>query len=218
MNRKLILALAIGCVSLSAVAQKKFEGSIVYAMEVNSTDIDPQQAAMMPTEKTTTVKGDLVKESMEAAFGSVNTIINTKEMESNTFMDIMGNKMAFKLDKAMIEKMREKKPKMEIKLAPETKTIAGYNCKKAIAKNTEDNTTVDIWYTEELPKVGNMEGEMYKEINGMLMEFVAAGMGATEMKMTAKKVTASKVDDKEFVMPTDYKMLSPEEMKQMGIK
>lgn len=218
MNRKLILALAIGCISLSATAQKKFEGTIIYSMEVNGTDIEPQQAAMMPTEKTTTVKGDMVKESMEAAFGSINTIINTKEMESNTFMDIMGNKMAFKMDKAMLDKMREKKPKMEVTFGPETKTIAGYTCKRAIAKNTEDNTQTSIWYTEELPRVSNMEGELYKDINGLLMEFVASGMGGTEMKFSAKKVNPAKVDEKEFVFPTDYKMMSADEMRQMGIK
>lgn len=218
MKRIALIALAFVALSAVATAQKKFEGTILYALEINTADMDPTRAAMMPTEKTTTIKGDWVKEQLEAAFGTINSVIDTKNEESTTFMDVMGNKMAFKLNKAQLDKMREKKPKMEITLAPETKTIAGYTCKKAIAKNTEDNTTVDIWYTEELAPIMNAEGNMFKEIKGLLMEFHSEMMGGVDMKVTAKKLTAAKVDDAQFAIPADYKMMTLDEMKQMGMK
>jgi hypothetical protein len=188
--KRLFLTVLSLSLAFGAIAQKKFDGTIVYAMEVLTEGIDPQQASMMPTEKTLLMKGDKVKELTEAAFGTIQTFIDSKTIESTTCMDIMGNRMAFKLDKANIEEMKKKSTVFEYNFTSETKEILGYKCKKAVASNEDEEVEFTIWYCEDLPKLMTQDGETYDKINGMLMEYTTILFGGVEMKCTAKSIKA----------------------------
>lgn len=217
--KALFLSAALVLASFFTVsAQKQFKGTLTYTMEATG-DVDPQQAAMMPSEIKVQANDSLVKSTMEAAFGSIVNMTNTKSVQNTTYMDIMGNKMMLSMDKSQIEEMEKKAPKMTYTATKEEKEIAGLKCKKYIATNTEDNTTSDIWVNEEYSNVSTSMSRVFTGVSGLVMEFSSNKMGGLPMKITISKVKTDAVDPKSFEVKSEgYRSITIEEARKMGMK
>lgn len=94
-------------------------------------------------------------------------------------------------------------------IASETKSIAGYNCKKAIIKlpivTEEEKPFIEIWYTTALPKMYWGEYTYLEKIPG-----AALSISAYEMEMKAIKVTASAINPALFEVPKDFEQVEEE--------
>jgi hypothetical protein len=135
-----IASILLGLTGYSAVAQSKktFEGTIVYSLNFDEAGLDPASASMLQgREMIISIKGDKSKMEMDMGMMKTATISDNKAGTAVTLMDIMGQKMALKMTKEEIEKQRAEVKEPTIKYTDETKEIAGYKCKKAIAV-TED--------------------------------------------------------------------------------
>lgn len=86
----------------------------------------------------------------------------------------------------------------------ETKTIIGFNCKKAIIKNKAGTT--EIWYTTDL-KFNASPAIPY------WTEGVVLALQNNRMSYTATSVEYYKVKDKDLAMPKDGKLITAEEYK-----
>ncbi|MFI5219900.1 MAG: DUF4412 domain-containing protein [Bacteroidia bacterium] len=213
---KIILLLICFATINSAVlnAQKINEGKVVYEISYPDADIPDEQLAMMPTESSIQFKGTQSRLDMAMGMGmSMIMIFDGKEKTSTTLMDMMGSKTATKMTEQDMKEEKEKKgiKDPQVKLTDETKTIAGYVCKKAVI-TTEDGS-FDVFYTNDIENKSQWE-ERYKGLNGFLMEYQMK-QGPMTMKMVAKSVGKEKVDEKIFEIPADYKMMTKEEMKKM---
>ena len=104
--------------------------------------------------------------------------------------------------------------KLIIEETPETKVIAGYNCKKLKVKKAKDpKNSFDVYYTNEMgPEEANSLSP-YAEIKGMLMQYRLSKMGL-EMEFTAKTVKKADVPDEAFVVPDNFKRISKQEMRK----
>ena len=60
---------------------------------------------------------------------------------------------------------------MEIQETDETKTIAGFLCKKAIVRLPSSDETLTIFYTDEIDLRHPNTTNPYKKVKGVLMEF-----------------------------------------------
>jgi GLPGLI family protein len=202
--KKLITAVAIFMCAFT-YAQK--EGSVTYLMAMEG--IPPEQAAMMGDMETKIYYKD--KKSlteMSSMMFSSKTL--SDENGQLVLMDQMGNKFFMRASKAELDKNAEvnkdKEPKIEY--LNETKTIAGFECKKAIVTATgkEGEVKMDVWYTEKVPYISQggarKGGEMFKGLKGMPMEFTIK-QGPMNIKMTAKEVSFDKVPDSKFVLTTE---------------
>ncbi|MCB0848610.1 MAG: GLPGLI family protein, partial [Bacteroidetes bacterium] len=109
------------------------------------------------------------------------------------------------------EKNKGKKPKVEI--TSDTKDIAGFKCTKAIVKSDE-GTNVEIWFTKDIA-VNNAFKEGYDGIDGLMMEYSVPQKMFT-MKMTCTEVKPGTVDDKIFEIPSDYKLMTKDELMKMS--
>lgn len=218
--KKLITAVAILC-STFTFAQEK-EGSVTYLMAMEG--IPPEQAAMMGDMETKIYfkdKKSLTEmTSMMMSYKSLND-----ENGTLLLMDQMGNKFYTRVSKAELDKNAEvnkdKEPKIEY--INETKSIAGYECKKAIVTATgkEGEVKMDVWYCEKIAYVsqgggGRRGGEMFKGLKGMPMEFTIK-QGPMNVKMTAKEVSLEKIPDSKFVLTTEgYTEKKLDEFKKGG--
>ncbi|MFN4234615.1 MAG: DUF4412 domain-containing protein [Bacteroidia bacterium] len=197
-------------------SKKPFEGTIVYSLNFDEAGLDPASASMLQgREMTISIKGDKSRMEMDMGMMKTTTIADNKTGNVVTLMDIMGQKMALKMTKEEIEKQRNdgnaKAP--TIKYTDETKEIAGYKCKKAIAV-TDEGEELAVFYTDEIPSNGTSTNNQFKGLNGFPLEYQASQNGL-KMLVTAKSVKLGKVDDSKFKIPSDYKEVTQEELQKM---
>ena len=222
MKNMFLILTAVVAVGLSqtncVVAQKPFsEGKIVYAITYPDMEMDNQMAAMMPTEQVVYVKGMMTRTDFSMGMGiNSSSIMNGKTGDMIALTDMMGTKSAVKLSADEIKKATDKSKSgsPKVTLTSATKVIAGYSCKKAVV-TLEKGGNLDIYYTDKInSKLAGMTD--YKEINGFPMEYAVEQSGI-KMKFSAKSVTPEKVADNKFSIPSDYKVMTQEEMrKQFG--
>jgi len=144
-------------------------------------------------------------------------------------MEQMGNKIGVKQTKEEMEKeaakSKEKPADPKIEYTTETKTIAGYECKKALIttvvkdKKEEKTETIELWYSDKFEnpnKEGKGRGQsIMKGLNGMPFEY-SGGQGAMKFKMVAKEVSVDPISDDKFNLSSDgYKMMTMDELKAM---
>jgi GLPGLI family protein len=216
--KKLITAVAILICGFTNAQIK--EGSISYIMNIEG--LPPEQAAMMGDMETKVY----FKENKSLT--EMNSMMmNSKALSDDNgnlfLMDQMGNKSFIRTSKAELDKNAEvnkdKEPKIEY--TSETKTIAGYECKKAnvtimTQKNEEFKT--EVWYTEKITYIrqggGRKGGEMFKGLKGLPMEYMIP-QGPMKIKMTAKEVSLEAVPDSKFVLTTEgYTEMKMEDLKK----
>lgn len=208
-------ALMFTHLATKSVAQPMSEGKITFEISYPDSDIPDEQMAMMPTEMEMYIKDDKTRVEMTMGMGMSNvTIVDNKTKTATTLMDMMGNKMAIKSSEEEYKKQRAQRGVEDYKIEKtnETKTIAGYACKKAVV--TGKDGTFDIYYAPDIVVKNSEWHSEYKGIDGFPMEY-RINQGRMNMQMTAKKVAAQKVDDKLFTIPDGYKEMTQDEMKKM---
>ena len=215
--KKIFLTVVAIAGMFAAQAQIK-EGSVTYSVAVEG--LPPEQASMMKgMELTMFFKDKKSRVEFSSAMQSSTTVSN--DDGSLTLMDGMGQKSFIKMSKADIEKETKKNPEPKITYTEEKKTIAGYECKKAVIEVKDQKgevQKVDAWYTDKLPNsgTGRMMGQ-FKGLKGAPLEF-DMNFGPMKMKMSATKVSLSPVADSQFVLSTDgYTEIKMEDLqKKMG--
>ncbi|CAN5601211.1 hypothetical protein BH11BAC2_BH11BAC2_13410 [soil metagenome] len=188
---------------------QKTSGKVKFEITYPDSETPKDQQSMLPKEAVMYFKGE--KSRMETAMGmgmSSVTLVNGKEVV--ILMDMLGNKMAMKPNLDAADKNRSADFKIEY--LSETNVIAGYPCKKAVihSPNAED---MILWYTEEL-SVNSGLSKAIQGVKGFPMEFSMNEQGMS-MKMTAVSVEPGEVEDALFIVPSDYKLMSKEDMQKM---
>lgn len=220
---KLILLVAIIATSTTIVnaqkAKKPFSGTIKYTLSYEG--IEAAQAANLPTATTLTIRENKQKTTIDLGQYAVITITDGDAENFVFFIDAMGQKFAYRMDKAAIEKEKAdaKTAKPIITMIDETKEIAGIKCKKAtmVSKDEEtgDETNTVVWYTEELGSndklnfMGESEG-----IKGIVLGTESKAK-AVVRKSYATEINKGKVKDTEFLIPADAKEMTKDEFMKM---
>jgi GLPGLI family protein len=221
--KKLFSTLAVvALTALSLNAQIK-EGYVLYDMKIEG--MPPEQAAMMgDMESKMTFKNGKVLTEMTSMVFSNQIAVDEKGM--TMLMEQMGNKIAVKQTKEEMAKeeakMKDKPVDPKIEYTEETKTIAGYECKKAnittVGKDKKEEK-IEMWYCEKFEnpnKEGKGRGQAaMKGLKGMPFEY-SGGQGGMKFKMVAKEVSVDPVSDSKFELSTEgYKIMTMDELKAM---
>jgi len=116
----------------------------------------------------------------------------------------------------ILESIEETEPPKIVYL-DETKDIAGYTCKKAeyitLDEYDEEVTTI-VYYTEDIGSPSMNFGGQFNGLIGYPMEYIMqTDEGTITFSVSALK--SKKIKDTEFLIPTDYEELSPEQVKEM---
>lgn len=188
------------------------EGIIEYDAKV--VDYNHPLAELAPGSATLKFKDDKMEMEMTAMGMFKNTYIcNLSEKTLTQMVNFLDVKQASTDDQKEITKENDDY-KLIIEETPETKVIAGYNCKKLKVKKAKDpNTTFDVYYTNEMGPEEINSLSPYAEIKGMLMQYRLRKMGL-EMEFTAKSVKKADVPDEAFVVPDNFKRISKQEMRK----
>lgn len=223
MKKRLLSALAVVALSaLSLNAQIK-EGYILYDMKLEG--LPPEQAAMIGDMETkVTFKNGKSLTEMNSMMFSNQTV--SDENGVTMLMEQMGNKIAMVQTKEEMAKdeakQKDKQADPKIEYINETKTIAGYECKKAIITTVgkdKKEEKIEMWYSDKFEnpnKEGKGRGQnIMKGLKGVPFEY-AGGQGGMKFKMIAKEVSIDPIDDSKFVLSTEgYKIMTADELKAM---
>lgn len=204
-----VMALAVSVSLLAFNLARISEGVVEYA--ISFSDLSPEMKemeAMLPKSLTVYFKGQSTRSEMPSAMGNTITIANEKTKEFYILMDMMGQKTAIRQTEADLKALKAEQDVKDVKvsLLPDTRTIAGYTCKKAVITFTMKNEkeSLTCFYAPELPSVGNKNaGPGFDQIKGMMMEY-QMNLNGIKMNILARKVRAEKVDDSRFTVPEGY--------------
>jgi len=221
--KKLFSTLAFISLSVLSLTAQNNEGFILYDMKIEG--LPPEQAAMIgDMENKVTFKNGKVLTEMTSMMFTNQTVIDENGMVM--LMEQMGNKMAIKQTKDEMEKeaakQKDKQADPKIEYINETKSIAGYECKKAIISivgKDKKEEKMEVWYSEKFAnpnKEGKGKGQGFmKGLKGMPFEY-AGGQGGMKFKMIAKEVSVDPISDSKFNLSTDgYKLMTMDELKAL---
>ena len=220
--RKILLSLGFSFVCTLLSFAQLTEGHISYKIDMTSDDPDMQMAIGMMQGSTLEVyfKDKTTRAEMKmGAIMNITTISNETSGDVLMLMCGMIGQNAIKTTTSELEKENTEKPKYDVQLVDETKTIEGYACKKAILTDEEGNESV-FWYTEEIDISKKGQSYLNEDVPGFPMQYDLNNNG---MKMTMtvsqleKKLDKKSVSLFEMAIPEGYKEMTMEDLKSMGM-
>jgi GLPGLI family protein len=92
--------------------------------------------------------------------------------------------------------------------------IAGYDCQKALISLLDDeNTSFEVYYTNDLKIQNPNWNTPYRDIDGVLMKYRLKRYDKV-MEFTATKVRKAEVGEEEFKKPDSYEFITKEEARK----
>lgn len=231
--------------SQSGITQSSGEGG------VNTVRIRMDDAG--ETVSKTYLKDHLVKTQVDNNMGRTTTIRDNKAKMTTTLMEIMGTKRGFYAtdeDQAEMSKRMDSltraggaaqaapamPPVIQVFYRDEAKTIAGYNCKKAVVHITKSTGEVDssvVWYNTDIKLEGlqstggagggfmsfrrNNNADILGRIKGFPMQYEMKLGRNRSMTVEVTKLDIEKeIKDAEFEISKDYDVKPAKEMQGPG--
>lgn len=157
--------------------------------------------------KTLYIKGTEIRTDLVSPTFLQTTFYDGKKEEAVILRELGGNKYMSRLNAAQWKDQNKRYEGMEVVLGNETKTILGYECKKAQVK-LKDGSVLDMFYaTAIIPSVSE-NAYQFKGIPGFVLEYEAQSEKGGKIKFTATVINLSPVPASRFQIPqSGYRML-----------
>jgi GLPGLI family protein len=199
------------------VAQKKFsEGSIVYNVTVNTNDPNPKLAdGFDGATNTIYIKGKLSRSELVSVFGTQSTIIDGRSGNVNVLKEYGDKKYIITMTPADWAEANEKYDSAKFTYENEYKTIAGYNCRKAIGKLKTGETFI-VYYATDLVPENQIFQYSNKSLPGLALEY-ESNLGKNKVTFSATKISFDPVPAAKFELPkSGYRIMTYKESKGEG--
>jgi len=199
--------------------QKLSEGEIlfkiVYPQEVEDNDfyfIYPQEMVLSFKDnfQRLSFKGSLGLYSFEFIFGDMNdtvyTLLKVNLMEKKLYVPTIGKNLLV---------FSESAKDRIVDFTDDTKEIAGLIAKKVIMKSNKlDIPDIEVWYSDEFQIDNPNKYTPFSQIPGIILESEII-FENVKFCFSAVKITASKIKDEIFSVPSDYILTSIYEIEQL---
>lgn len=189
------------------------EAHIVYdiKMESSEPEVEAQLAMLEGSKLEIMFKGHQARQMF--SMGSMMTTTTITDSETGEALMLIDGMMGKFASRTTPDDIEEPEEDVEVELIDETKTVAGYECKKAVLIDDDGNEST-FWYTDEILKP-QTDGKYFKgSIPGMPLEFTVVTPQIT-MTMTATELSEKvKKSKKQFDMeiPEGYQEKSIDEL------
>jgi GLPGLI family protein len=206
-----ILLIALVMVFAAANAQRSIaEATIVYDMEIQSGNAPQSGGALTGATTTVYLKGNNSRTDMVSSLGKETTIYNSKTNNAVILKEFSGQKLMITLTKDNWIAKHKMYSNIKFELTDETKTIAGYNTKKAIAK-MPDGKTFEVYYTPELIPANKEFDPTFSTLPGLAVQYEIES-GKMRFKYTLSKINYDAVQVSVFDFPAvGYRVMTYEE-------
>ena len=203
-------------VAVFSFAQKTIsEGTMVYDIVIQSGNKEPQIAdAIDGGTVTIYIKGGQSRSDMVSALGKETTIHETKTGNAVILKEYSGQKLMITLTKDNWEAKNKAYKDIKFELTDETKTIAGYTCKKAIAGMPGGKSFV-VYYAPDLLVTNKEYNASFKNLPGLALQYEYES-GTMRYKYTISKINFDPIPASKFDFPkAGYRVMTYEENQQM---
>jgi GLPGLI family protein len=205
----LLIAFIMLCVFSFAQQRVVAECTVTYqiSLEESNQNKDVQNAIQQST-KTVYIKGNDCRVDLNSP-SLLQSVIYDKTNGSAVILREFGNnKFMTNLNNMEWKDANKQYDGMTIKLTNETKTILGYECKKAVL-NLKDSSVFNVYYaTAIIPSVREFEYQ-FKDVPGFVLEFDIREKGASVVRYKATKINLSPVQASKYDIPTSgYRLLN----------
>lgn len=197
-------------------AQKTIsEGTLVYDIVIQSGNKDPQMAdALDGGTVTIYMKGGQSRSDMVSALGKETTIHDTKTGNAVILKEYSGQKLMITLTKDNWAQKNKTYSEITFESTDETKTIAGYVCKRAVAK-LPSGKTFQVFYTPDLNLSNKEYNATFKNLPGIALEYEYES-SSMKYRYTLSKISFEPVPVSKFDFPkSGYRVMTYEENQQM---
>ena len=209
---KTIFAILVLGLVTPALAQQRVvaECTVMFKITLDDGTVDKDVSnSISKSAKTVYIKGndsrvDLVSPAIQQSViydKTQNTAVVLREFGTNKFMN--------RLNKEQWVTANKQYQGMAISLVNETKTILGYECKKAMI-TLKDGTVFSLYYaTAIIPSVKEFEYQ-FKDVPGFVLEYQIKESGDNKLvNYRAEKISLSPVLASKFDIPTSgYRIMN----------
>ncbi len=198
-------------------AQKKFsEGSIVYNVVVNTNDPNPKLAdGFDGATNTIYIKGKLSRSELVSVYGTQSTIIDGRTGNVNVLKEYGDKRYMIRMTPEDWVEANQKYDSATFTHENEYKTIAGYNCRKAIGKLKNGETFVVYYTTELIPENQDFQ-YCNKSLPGLALEY-ESNLGKNKVIFSASKISFDPVPASKFDLPkSGFRIMTYQESKGSG--
>lgn len=199
--KQIFTLLIVLVVSNGVWAQKKLsEGTISYDIVINTGSAKPQAADFLDGATSTVyINGNKSRTDMVSSLGTQSTIIDAAKNAITILKEYGEKKYMIKLTPADWVDANKKYENVSFTQTAETKTIAGYNCKKAIGKLADGNSFT-VWYTTDLVPENKDFQYATRSLPGLAMEY-ETNLGSLKVTYTVSKINLAPVAAAKFDLP-----------------
>ncbi len=212
----MFLSLACTATEISMAQRRLTEATISYDIVINTSDKNPVAAELLDGATSVIyLKGTSSRSEMISPLGTQSNIIDGKTGHVTVLKDYGDQKYMIKLTPANWKESNEKYDSIKFIFVNEYKTIAGYNCQKAVG-TLKDGAAFTVYFTKELVPVNKDFQYLNRTLPGLAMQYEAT-LGKMQVTYTVSSINFNPVPQTKFDLPkAGYRVLSYEESKSGG--
>jgi GLPGLI family protein len=202
---------------LAASAQKKLtEATITYNIVINTNNANPQMADMLDGATSVVyLKGNSSRSEMISSLGTQATIIDGNTGNVTVLKDYGDQKYLIQMTGTEWKESNKKYEDISFTFEEEHKTIAGYDCQKAVGK-LADGSTFTVFFTRELLPANKDFQYINKNLPGLALQYEAA-FGKSMVTYTVSTINFNPVPVSKFNLPkSGYRVMTYAESKGGG--
>ncbi len=203
MKKTSYIAILSGALILptALLAQRKLtEATISYDIVINTANKTPQAADLLDGATSVIyLKSNSSRSEMISSLGTQATIIDGKSGDVTVLKDYGEQKYMIKLTPEEWKQSNKKYEGIHFTYFNEFKTIAGYNCQKAVGK-LSDSTTFTVFFTRDLVPVNKDFQYLNRNLPGLAMQYEAT-LGKMNVTYTVSTVNFNPVPQTKFDLP-----------------
>ncbi|TKK67003.1 GLPGLI family protein [Ilyomonas limi] len=159
--------------------------------------------------KTLYIKGKKTRSEVESPSFTQTIIYDNKTGEATILRELNGEKYLSTFNAAQWKEKNKMWEGLKVKLTNESKTILGYNCKKAVAA-TKTGRSFVMYYTTAFAPSASENPYQFKNIPGLILEYESETGEGKNIMFKATKINFSPVPAAKFEIPTSgYRILEP---------
>jgi GLPGLI family protein len=210
--KRSLLIIFLTAFSFIAFSQKRLtEATISYDIVINTSNKTPQAADLLDGATSVIyLKGNSSRSEMISSLGTQATVVDGKTGEVTILKDYGEQKYMIKLTPDEWKESNKKYEGVSFTYVDEFKTIAGYNCQKAIGK-LADGSTFTVYFTKDLLPVNRDFQYLNKNLPGLAMQFEAS-MGNLMVTYTVATINLNPVPQAKLDLPkSGYRVMTYKE-------
>lgn len=211
-TKNILLIAALMLAARFTWAQKRItEATITYDIVINTSTDKPQAADLLDGATSVIyLKGGSSRTEMNSSLGTQSTIIDGKTGKVTILKDYGEQKYMIHLTPENWKASNRKYEGISFTYENEYKTIAGYNCQKAIGRLADSSRFV-VYFTRDLLPVNKDFQYLNKNLPGLAMQFEAT-LGKLKVTYTVSTINFGLVPAAKFDLPkSGYRIMTYEE-------